>query len=151
MYCREPLLGFTIMKPLGSVNLPIRLGLSLYYNGATVIVARCLPLVTLCAPNTGEDYSDAGAAVGVVEREAPNVGEVRATTAPEVGVDSPSAIDPPLTGASADGADGLALALRGEEVGPSEDPFAWPHPTDPREALFMVDDIVEQPMWVGAP
>ena len=51
---------------------------------------------------------------------------------------------------SGSGADGLALALHGEEVGPREDPFTWPHPMDPHEALFIVDDTVDQARWVGA-
>lgn len=139
-----------IAKPLGFVNPPMRLGLSLDCSGAAVTVARCLPLVTLCASATSEDCSDAGVAAGVVEREASNGGEVGATAASAEGADSPSTIDPPLARASAGGADGLALALRGEEVGPREDPFAWPHPADPHEALFVVDDIAERAAWASA-
>ena len=38
-YFREPFLGFAIAKPLGFVNLPIRLGPSPGYSGAMLTVA----------------------------------------------------------------------------------------------------------------
>lgn len=45
---------------------------------------------------------------------------------------------------------GPALVPHGEEVGPSRDPLVWPHPMDPREALFVVDDMAEQAAWASA-
>ena len=66
------------------------------------------------------------------------------------GADSSSTIDPSLIGVTTGGADGMALVLRREEVGPNEGYFTWPHPTDPYKALFVVNDIAEQAMWVNA-
>lgn len=109
-----------------------------------MIVSRHLPLVTMCSPTMAEDCSDARAVAGVVKREAPNVGEVGATVASEGGADSSSAIDTPLTKATTSGTDGMALVLRVEEVGPSEGSFIGSHPTDPRKALFMVNDMAKQ-------
>jgi hypothetical protein len=78
------------------------------------------------------------------------VGGIRATAAPAEGADLSFAIDLPLARAIADGVDGSALSLCGEEVRPNEGPFPWPHPMDPREALFMVNDVNEWAMWVSA-
>jgi hypothetical protein len=64
------------------------------------------------------------------------VSEVRASTDPEEGLDSPSTVDPSLVGATTTGVHGLALAPQGEEVRPSEGPFVWPHVMDPREACW---------------
>ena len=50
-----------------------------------MIVAWCLPLMTLCALAMGKDCFDARAVTGMVEREAPNVGEVKTIAAPRRG------------------------------------------------------------------
>lgn len=106
--------------------------------------------MTLCSLVAAEGCSDAGVAAGVIKKEAPNVGKIRATAAPAEGADLPFAIDLPLARATAGGADGSALSLCGEEVRPNEGPFAWPHPTDPRDALFMVNDVNERAVWASA-
>jgi hypothetical protein len=82
----------------------------------------------------------------MAEREALNVGEVDVTVGLERGANSSSAIDPLLAGATAGGADGMALVLREEEVEPSEGSFIQLHPTDPCKALFMVNDTTEHVM-----
>lgn len=79
--CRELLPKFLIAKPLGSMNLPIRLGPSSSRSEATVIVARRLPLMTLCSLAAGESCSNIGAMAVVVKGEALEAGE--ATAAPE--------------------------------------------------------------------
>lgn len=88
-------------------------------------IAWHLPLTTLCTPAMGEDSSDAGAATVVVERETSNVGTVGAFAVLEEGMNSPSIIDPSLTGAATTRVGGPALAPHVEEVGPSEGPFVW--------------------------
>jgi hypothetical protein len=84
----------------------------------------------------------------MAKREALNVGKVDVTVGLERGANSSSTINPPLAGATAGGADGMALVLHGEEVGPSEGSFVQPHPTDPCKALFMVNDTTESPSLV---
>jgi hypothetical protein len=79
----------------------------------------------------------------MAEREALNVGEVDVTIGLERGANSSSAIDPLFAGATADGADGMALVLHKEEVRPSEGSFIQLHPTDPHKALFMVNNTTE--------
>ena len=59
-------------------------------------------------------------------------------------------IDPSFVGSATDRVGGPALVLRGEEAGPREDPFVWPHRSDPHEALFEVHDAAEQAAWGGA-
>jgi hypothetical protein len=75
--------------------------------------------------------------------ETMNVGEVDVTVGLERGANLSSAIDPLLIGVTTGGADGMALVLHGEEVRPSEGSFIQPHPTDPRKALFMVNNTTE--------
>ena len=59
-------------------------------------------------------------------------------------------VDPSFVGLAADCVGGSALVLCVKEIGPGEDPFIWPHLSDPREALFEVHDVAEQATWGGA-
>ena len=63
---------------------------------------------------------------------------------------SSPAVDPSFVGMAACPVGGSALVPHGEEVGPSKDPFVWPHLIDHHEALFEVNDMAEQDMWGGA-
>ena len=81
----------------------------------------------------------------MVEGEAPDAGE--AIVAPKEETDSQSTVDPSLVAMAVGDVGGLALVPHGEEVGPSGDLLIWPHPVDPHEPLFMVDDMVEQAAW----
>lgn len=61
----------------------------------------------------------------------------------------------PTTGSSleevtSDGLDMAALFLH-EELKLGEDLFVWLHPTNPHEALFMVDYAADRAMWVAPP
>lgn len=77
-------------------------------------------------------------------------GEAEVTAAQEGGLGLSPVVDPLFVGSAADRFGGPTLVLRGEEVGPHEDPFVWPHRSDPHEALFEVHDVAEQAAWGGA-
>lgn len=120
-----------------------------------VTIAQRLPLVILCSSGVEcsaatKDRSDARATLGMAKKEALDVGEFGAFTTLEEGVNSSFAIDPPLEKASTGDLDRTTLALHGGEVRSSVDSFIWPHPMDPRKAIFVVDDTAEQAMWAGA-
>lgn len=126
---------------MGFVNPPIWLGPSSDHGKAGVTVARHLSLVTLCSSARGEDCSSVGAVVGMVEGEAPGIGEIEVTVVLEEGVGSSPTVDPSFVGTIASHAGGFALIPHGEEVGLSKDSFAWPHLMDSHEALFEVNDV----------
>jgi hypothetical protein len=110
-----------------------------------VTVAQHLRLATLCSPTEGKGCSNIGAVASVAEGEAPGVCEIEALAIPEEGVGLPLIVDP-----VAGRVGGSALVLHGEKAGPGEDPSVCPHPADPREAMFEVDDAAEQAAWGGA-
>jgi hypothetical protein len=139
-----------VAKPFGFVNSPIRLGPSSDHGKAEVTVARHLPFATLCSLAGGEDCFGFGAAVGLVEGEAPGIDKIEVTTVPKKGAGSSPTVDPSFMGMTASHAGGSALIPHGEEVGLGEGPFAWPHPANSHEALFEVNDVAEQAMWGGA-
>lgn len=108
-----------------------------------MIVAWCLPLVTLCSLAAGESCSNVGATAGMIEGEASDVGEDEVTTTPKEETNSPSSIDPLVVGTIVSGVGGPALVSHDEELEPSEDPLVWSHPVDPHEVLFMVNDMAK--------
>jgi hypothetical protein len=100
--------------------------------------------VILSLPIEGKGCSGVGTTIGVAEGEAPGVGEIKVPAISEKGAGLPPAVD-----SIAGRVGGFALVLCSDEVGLSEDPFVWPHLTDPREALFEVNDAAEQAAWGG--